>query len=67
MPIHEFRCQDCEHVFEKLVFPGDPDDPQCPQCQSANVQKLISAGSFRPQGVPKGSGGFSAPSCKPSG
>lgn len=53
MPIFEFKCQSCNHVFEKLLLTGQSDAPQtCPQCQSNQVQKLISA-PFIPSAVGK--------------
>ena len=66
MPIYEYQCKSCCHCFEQLILsPADP--PECPQCACKDVIKLISAASFRPQGIPSGSGGFKAPACKPSG
>ena len=41
--------------------------PPCPKCQCEDVQKLMSAGCVRAQGIPTGSGGFKGPACKPSG
>ena len=67
MPIYEFLCDACQCQFEKLVFASDQDKPQCPTCCSTNVHKLISSGSFRPEGIATGSGGFKAPACKPGG
>jgi putative FmdB family regulatory protein len=67
MPIYEYRCEDCGHRFEKLVFTNKDADPRCPECDSARVDKLMSAGSVRPRGIPKGSGGFKAPACTRSG
>ena len=51
MPIYEFLCDACQCQFEKLVFASDHDKPQCPTCCSTHVHKLISAGSFRPEGI----------------
>ncbi len=67
MPIYEYVCQDCDHQFEYLKFSASDDDPQCPSCNSPKVRKLISAGAVRPNGIARGSGGFKAPSCAPSG
>jgi putative FmdB family regulatory protein len=66
MPIFEYRCNTCGHQFEQLVFASDTTMPTCPECTAGDVQKLISAGAIRPNGIPTGSGGFSAPACKPS-
>ena len=68
MPIFEFVCRKCGKQFEEL-FLSSTDDKKttCPNCKSKKVDKLISAGSFRPKGIPKGSGGFKPPACSPQG
>ena len=67
MPIYEYRCTQCGCSFEQLVMSARDPDPQCPTCCTEKVEKLISAGAIRPQGIPTGSGGFSEPSCRPTG
>ncbi|MEJ2208042.1 MAG: zinc ribbon domain-containing protein [Anaerolineae bacterium] len=44
MPIYEYRCQECEQRFEKLVLSIDrePAHLACPACGSPDVQRLIS-------------------------
>jgi putative FmdB family regulatory protein len=70
MPIYEYKCNDCGQIFEILTTSGNSTEPvQCRNCQSAKVNKIISAGSFRrgsgatlPSAAPKGCGcksGFS--------
>ncbi|RLC28064.1 MAG: zinc ribbon domain-containing protein [Deltaproteobacteria bacterium] len=66
MPIFEFVCRDCGREFEELFLPSDKNAPECPHCGSANAEKLMSAGNFRPHGIPSGSGGFKPPPCSPS-
>lgn len=66
MPIFEYRCNTCGHQFEQLVFSSDTVLPVCPECAAADVQKLMSAGAVRPNGIPTGSGGFTPPKCKTS-
>lgn len=62
MPIFEYQCQDCGEIFECLVFQGEEDEKiECKKCKSTNVKKLLSTGSFRPNGIPKGKGGFNPP------
>jgi len=51
MPIHEYKCDDCEDSFEKLVFGSEA--PDCPSCGGANVKKLMSTCGF----LTKGAGG----------
>ncbi|MFH1153313.1 MAG: zinc ribbon domain-containing protein [Pseudomonadota bacterium] len=46
MPIYEYRCEKCSHVFEKLVFSGELETVRCPHCSSDQVKKLMSACSF---------------------
>lgn len=67
MPIYEYTCDKCNHEFERIVFGDEEDGITCPACQSRQVKKLMSTSSFRPNGIPTGSGGFSPPACKTSG
>jgi len=66
MPIFEFKCKNCNHVFEELVFSSNvnSEDITCPACGDKNADKLMSAFSSSGSSV-IGSGG--APSCGPSG
>jgi putative FmdB family regulatory protein len=66
MPIFEYVCKECDHTFEELVLPSDEPDLVCPKCQKKNVEKLMSVGSFRAHGIPKGSGGYKLPACGPA-
>jgi putative FmdB family regulatory protein len=66
MPIYEYQCKACCHRFEQLVFASDTEPPVCPECNCGDVEKLISAGAVRPNGIPTGSGGFKPPACAPS-
>ncbi|MDA8139832.1 MAG: zinc ribbon domain-containing protein [Desulfobacteraceae bacterium] len=43
MPIFEYKCQDCGHCFEKLVFAGDKvAEMACPKCGEKKVDRLMS-------------------------
>lgn len=42
MPMFDFQCQHCGHVFEALVRNGNA-PPLCPVCQSAGVGRQVSA------------------------
>jgi putative FmdB family regulatory protein len=66
MPIYEFKCKNCDHVFEELVFSASAgsDDIICPVCKEKNADKLMSA--FSSSGT-SAIGSGSAPSCGPSG
>ena len=41
MPIYEYRCQDCEAIFEVLVRSDDL--VTCVHCGSSSLDKLLSA------------------------
>ncbi|MGB5984925.1 MAG: zinc ribbon domain-containing protein [Desulfobacterales bacterium] len=63
MPIFEFKCQDCQRVFEELVLRDDDPPARCPACGRGDICRVLSSGSFRPHGIAKGSGGFKPPAC----
>ena len=42
MPVYEYQCATCEHVFEELVSMGGGTLVACPQCASTGVNKLLS-------------------------
>lgn len=47
MPTYDYRCNSCEHVFEKLVKIAQSHDPQqCPECGTADSTKLMGAPAF---------------------
>lgn len=50
MPIYEYRCAGCGHVFEEIQRFSDPDPAACPKCASAQVGRIISANSFQLKG-----------------
>ena len=71
MPIYEYRCKKCNHVFEELqkINEGN-EDLVCPACREPRPEKLLSCCSFignsesssldpMPASPPCGSGGFS--------
>ena len=39
MPLYDFVCRECEHVFEKLVRAGG--SVSCPECHSEKVQRML--------------------------
>ena len=68
MPIYEFLCQNCGHVFEKLCFSRkEAEEVHCPSCKGTKVSKLFSPFAKRASGLerlasscgPGGKGGFS--------
>ena len=44
MPLYDFECHDCRHIFEELAF-DDDDVVTCPKCGSANTSRMVSAPS----------------------
>jgi len=51
MPIYEYRCKDCEIVFETFVSSiADGDKVVCKKCESKNVEKQISTFSSKLSG-----------------
>ena len=43
MPLYDYGCKDCSHVFEAFHKIADPGPSECPECGSENVRKLLSA------------------------
>jgi putative FmdB family regulatory protein len=52
MPIFEYKCSDCDKVFEIVYLPGKDSELKCAVCGSTNLKKLISA-PFLPSSVGK--------------
>ena len=47
MPIYEFECISCKHVFECFMkVDEDQKDLTCPECGAINPKKLIGRTSF---------------------
>jgi putative FmdB family regulatory protein len=42
MPIFEYACSNCGHVFEKLVLTRNPEPPECPQCGWKRAEQKFS-------------------------
>ncbi|MCB1560231.1 MAG: zinc ribbon domain-containing protein [Xanthomonadales bacterium] len=47
MPIYEFECRHCGHVFDRLQKLSDPDPETCPDCATTGVRRRVTAPSFR--------------------
>ncbi|MBW2742206.1 MAG: zinc ribbon domain-containing protein [Deltaproteobacteria bacterium] len=43
MPIYEYKCENCKHIFEKLVFTSNNEGIECPKCNDIRVKRLISS------------------------
>ena len=43
MPIFEFRCTGCNHLFEKLFLsPEEQVDMSCPECKCETIERVMS-------------------------
>ncbi|MBN2418787.1 MAG: zinc ribbon domain-containing protein [Deltaproteobacteria bacterium] len=47
MPIYEFKCLECNNIFEKLFFNSDEKiDLSCPECKSAHIERVVSESNY---------------------
>ena len=50
MPIYEYECRKCGHIFDALQKASDGALRNCPECGKAALQKLVSAPAFQVKG-----------------
>ncbi len=50
MPIYEYQCEACGHVFDSLQKISDAPLTTCPDCGAEALKKLVSAPAFRLKG-----------------
>ena len=50
MPIYEYQCGNCGHIFDALQKMSDDPLKQCPECGKPELKKLLSAPKFRLKG-----------------
>jgi putative FmdB family regulatory protein len=50
VPLYEYRCTKCNHVFEKIQKFSDPQVTDCPKC-GAPVEQVISAPAVQFKGA----------------
>jgi putative FmdB family regulatory protein len=50
MPIYEYECKACGHVFSQLQKMSEAPLADCPVCHKTELQKLVSASSFQLKG-----------------
>lgn len=43
MPLYEYQCKACQHVFERIQKFSDPLVRTCPSCGKDEVEQLLSA------------------------
>ena len=53
MPIFEYKCNECNKDFEKLVFASEENNIHCPECKSPDVSKKMSTTSFMGSSIGK--------------
>ena len=61
MPIYEFICENCDTLFETIVFSTDKKAVTCPKCDG-HVKKLMSA----PNSIQGDSGASASQGCGPA-
>lgn len=64
MPIYEYACRECDHIFEAFVQNGEA--VECPQCHAAKLERLLSLPA-RPVNAPDASPCLADPSVPPCG
>ncbi len=50
MPIYEYQCQSCGHIYEAIQKISDPALTDCPACNKPDLAKKITAAGFRLKG-----------------
>jgi putative FmdB family regulatory protein len=50
VPLYEYRCTKCSHVFEKIQKFSDPHVTECPKC-GERVEQVISAPAVQFKGA----------------
>ncbi|MEW6328069.1 MAG: zinc ribbon domain-containing protein [Thermodesulfobacteriota bacterium] len=47
MPIYEFRCLDCQHIFELLALnKEDQIEAKCPKCGGESFERVLSRTNY---------------------
>lgn len=52
MPIYEYKCSECDKIFEFLVI-GDSGPDVCPECKGDKIKRQMSSCGF----ISRGAGG----------
>lgn len=50
MPLYEYRCKSCGHIFEKIQSFSAPEEKECPVCHG-EIERLISAPAIQFKGT----------------
>lgn len=51
MPIYEYECASCHHLFDQLQKINDDPLTTCPECQKNTAIRLVSAAGFQLKGT----------------
>ena len=43
MPMYDYRCSQCGHRFEELIFSQGKKEIVCPKCKTEQVERLMGA------------------------
>ena len=46
MPVYEYRCTECDYVFDMVRFVIDDETPKCPEC-GAETMKVPARFNFK--------------------
>lgn len=47
MPIYEFKCLECENIFEFLLInPGETLEMKCAKCSSEKIERVLSTTNY---------------------
>lgn len=64
MPIYEYRCSNCGHIFEKLQSIGaDNSSLECPVCHTPKPDRLFSAFAAKSSGLASSDSSRTSSSC----
>ena len=51
MPLYEYQCKACKHIFEKIQKFSDPLVTKCPKCGKDEVEQMLSAPAIKFKGA----------------
>ena len=69
MPMYDYRCKNCDEVFEELVFTSETPDEDiiCPKCGENKSERLLSAPMISTGGSNSGYSSSVSSGCGSSG
>ena len=51
MPIYTFVCEDCDHIFDRLMKIDETWMEPCPKCGANKIRKIIAPSNFHLKGT----------------